>query len=204
MLSGALAAAWRLEPRPDGPPWPTVMAASLHDFLWREEDAAPVLDPGSGWPRSFTGLPRTERTAMLRTHLPVVDAVDPRVGALVREHHAALLEEREPTGTEAPWVWFFDGLSLFACLTGPGADPDRVPGWLGPGVLTPPEPEQPLEARWMDDATLRLDPFPFAGDQLRADVPFREIPRRRYHDPDDLRAAWESATQEELPLRFVR
>lgn len=201
LVAGALAGGWRAPPCPSGLPWTTVVAASLHDVAWQEEDRAPRLDPTTGRPHDFLTLPDEARERM-REGLGRLEEIDPTVGALVREHHEALRENRDPTG-EAAWVRFADVLSLHVCLTAPGGDPSALPGWLGPGAFVPPGGGATLATTWLEPSLLRFEPFPFAGRELRLEIPFRDLPRRRYLDPADLRRAWESSVEDSLTLRVV-
>jgi hypothetical protein len=82
-LSGQLARAWGNERFGTVTPREAAcLAAEQHDLGWTERDLLPLLDPETGWPRSFMAMP-------LPVHLALWSAAPARM--LAQSRYAALL-----------------------------------------------------------------------------------------------------------------
>lgn len=202
LIAGVLAGAWRGPPRPTGLPPVTVLAAALHDVVWREEDRAPRFDPERNLPYDFATLPSDVKHPMLDRGLEALGAVEPRVAALVRAHHMALLEGGEPSDEEAKWVAFLDVLALRICLTPPDVDGEAVPSWLAGAALIPPGGDR-LEMRWHTPSVATFSPFPFPGPELVLHIPYRDLPHRSFHDARSLEQAWVATTPAVWTVRLL-
>lgn len=202
LIAGVLAGSWRGPPRPTGLPPVTMLAAALHDVVWREEDRTPRFDPERKLPHDFTTLPRDVKGPMLDRGLEALRAVEPRVAALVRAHHTALLEGREPGDEEAKWVAFLDALALRICLTPPDADREAMPGWLvGAAPMVPGGSR--LDMTWRTASVATLSPFPFPGRELVLHVPYRDLPHRTFPDARFLERAWTATTPAVWSVRLL-
>jgi hypothetical protein len=210
-VSGQLARAWRdeFEPREE-----VCLAAAQHDLGMAEWDAAPTLNPDTGFPHSFLEMP-------LETHLRLWSRA-PRLalsqslwaGLLVSMHGAGLYEERrdrpgveEFLTTAAAFqaglrralgiseeharglqrlLAAWDWMSLVLCR-------DRLPATVG-GLG--------LEMRNRRDGTVVVDPWPFAPDEVRAHVDGRHLPEP-FADEPEMRAALEGAEWVRLQFRLL-
>lgn len=79
------------------------LAVRRHDDGWRERDAAPAVDPGTGRLLDYVAIPLEARLDVAERSVSTVAAVDPYAGWLVSRHFASFLE-----GADAPeavaWV----------------------------------------------------------------------------------------------------
>lgn len=190
LASGALAAAWR---GPDGDaalPSTLVVACALHDGMWREEDARPSLEPGTGEVLDFTRIPSERKRAFTEPFLRALEGVEPDVGRLVRLHHETLGSDVEPPPA-LEWLRLFDRLSLHVGLTPPGSLEAHHPPWLGPEANAP--DGTGLRLAWESASRLRVAPWPFAGDAVTLDLPFRDLPPGPWASDAELREAWRDA-----------
>lgn len=214
-FAGELLSLWRSDGLPDHPRRAELLfAAREHDNGWREADAAPTLDPGSGRPYDFLNLPDAERAeiwergtlrfaerrpyaALLITlhALNVLGAMggSKRWAALLGrlgERRTELLETSGAGAREAKADYRFidltDGLSLAACNR--WNDPFERHGVRG---------------RFDKEIhTLYLNPFPLAG-ATTFQVPVRRIPKRAYAGDADLGGALASATWSDFAVRVA-
>lgn len=186
-------------------------ATREHDNGWRESDAAPLLDPLTGWPHSFLTLPGEARREIWRRACSRFRDTDPYIAALVTQHalevhrertdrdagwadwfgetRTALSEHLEDGGyapetlkADYPWLRLADLCSLAACGTAPDAFEHH--GFIGRAA----------------DRVLRLDPLPLAG-STSFSVACRRIPRRAYASATDLTVAMASARWDRLTVR---
>lgn len=177
-----------------------------HDNGWWEVDAAPRIDPATGAPVDFLGIPeelRREiwergigrfadedpgRAAQIAAHCLRLfggRAADPGWSALLEREQARLVELAERSGRSAEaiadddrWVELADQLSLAACS-----------GSHGPVQVAPWRVRVDETAAGLD---LRLDPFPLAGTTIVA-LRERRIEDRRYERDADLAMALAAA-----------
>jgi hypothetical protein len=215
-LSGQLARAWGNglfpEPRPRDE---VVLAAAQHDLGMAAWDAAPELNPDTGWPRSFLEMP-------IETHLGLWSAA-PRLAlsqsrwvALLVSMHGAFLYERR---SQDPGVAAFltaqqvlqdelrtslgvserearrnqrllaawDWLSLVLCM-------DRLPAEV--------DAERPMHLESAGGAEVAVSPWPFRTDQVEVRVEGRRL-RGRFEDQDAMRAALQAAPWETVEISLV-
>ena len=224
LLSGVLAGAWtpsRLDPM-------LVQIIGLHDTPWRAHDRTPELDPDAGLPHDFISYPMGPKIEMYREGIDQLEALHPYAAYLVSRHYTTFAGTRDAAELTEPeaerrrrledeladdlveaadedlgWIKFFDIFSLHLCLTGPGADPESIPRWLQDptGWATAPD-ETELEIAWSDDATLTVDPWPFAHGQLHFDLHLRILSERSDTEPA-LLDRWEDAPHRTRPLALV-
>jgi len=192
LLAGEIASHWQLGGQ--RLPWPTILATSLHDVVWVDQDLHPRLDPGTGRPYDFLTIPSATRRPFLELGLTRLQAVEPELAGLVKAHHDALASTTAPDpSSEAAWVGFFDHLSLFVCLTEPGSIPDSHPPWLPFPRATP--TGEVVDARWRSESRVALSPYPFGPGRLEVAVPYRELASRRFETACMLRDAWDAAPE---------
>jgi hypothetical protein len=192
-------------------------AVRLHDNGWRELDAAPPVDPGSGLPYGFIELPlRPRLEAWERGTARYADS-DPYVALLATQHALALhadrreeegwrellpqLEERRADllarcdlseaalAADYRWLELADALSLAAC--GGWTRPVHRLGYTFRRV-----------AQTSDGEHLELSPFPLAG-QTTLTVPSRVVAARRYRGDAVLGAALAEASWRSFPVRLA-
>jgi len=100
----------------------------------------------------------------------------------------------------------FDNLSLLLCLTPPGVDPGANPSWLGPELLDLPawagRGASRIRLEWRDEDVAILDPWLFRDGSLTLELPYRDLPGRRFPDPEALATAWREASEETWTLRI--
>lgn len=205
LASGRMALAW-------SPPLPfrSAFAIALHDFAWSDDDREPVWDPETRAPRTFRTIPRQARSLVYSLGVGRLAMIDDFAAALASLHYAAFVPDpRSAAGCEPPAgagevaidgapaprvdrgliaiLRHLDDLSLYVCLACPGSE--SRPDWLTDERVRarPGGPEHRLT--WTQPSRLEIDPFPFlAPVDLR--IPCRDLPRRPYDSPEDLRAEW--------------
>lgn len=204
LLAGELAGAWRASDDGDRLRWRLVLATALHDAVWWTEDRQPRLDPGTRGPHDFASLPAPMKRRFIAEGTARLEGLDPEVAALVRAHHETLLGgshgEHDP---DLAWLRFFDNLSLFACLTPPGALEEARPPWLRSSVLRTPEGGS-LSLEWRGENELSLSPFLLASAPFTVEIPHRDLPPGPYVAQEALRDAWEGASEARWRLAFTR
>lgn len=94
-LAGQLMAAWGGDgfERPE-PYAPVVLAAVRHDDGWAAWERLPRLDPETGAPQNFPGVPVPVHLAFYRAGVEVVCDEDPYAGLLVSMHMSGLYRGR--------------------------------------------------------------------------------------------------------------
>ena len=120
-LVGQLAAHWgNAEFAPLEPYDSVVRAAVYHDFGWLDYEMRPLIDPESGEPYQFRGLPfRSEQLDAYERWIDWITAVDPYAGLLVGRHRTGLWQQRygtidhpgmgyNPRGTPPPILDFIE------------------------------------------------------------------------------------------------
>lgn len=187
-----------------------LVAIREHDNGWQEADAAPHIDPETGWPCGFRRLPPAARLEVWRRGVERQAADRPYSSLLVCEHALRLHAGRAADGT---WRDFLAELGerrgelLAACgLT----DSERAGdyGWLELGdavSLAVAEGEPRSVARPALGARCRagrveLDPFPLAG-ATTFRLPCRRIPARRYRGEGDLAGELAAARWQAMAVR---
>ncbi len=226
LLSGRLAQEWvgfGRVPRPL--PFPLVLAIALHDLPWAAVDAVPVRDPATGLPRAFDTVDDAYREPLYSRGLDALERLDDPAALLASHHFSrflpedsdfgrrearrrARLEERmdpawsDPAATDVrrALLRHLDFLSLFLCLTDPGAvDP---PDWLGPERVGEAPDGTRYDLAWDDPRTVRCNPFPFAA-PFGVAFPARDLPQARFDSDEDLRDAWNAAPPFVVRIRLV-
>ncbi len=225
LVSGLLASAWlptRLPPL-------LVQVIGWHDNPWRPIDRDPDYHPDTGLPHDFVSYPMELKLECYREGLDDLESVHPWMAYMISRHYTAFagtreleeFNEHEARRRErladriAPelidyadealeWVQFFDVLSLYLGLAGPRSTPDALPRWLedpNDWSLAPDETE--LELTWEDDATLAVEPWPFARETVTLDLHLRRLTRRA-DDEDDLETLWKKADLDVRPMTLRR
>lgn len=212
-LAGELLALWCSDGLPEHPLRSEILfAAREHDNGWREADAAPRVDAGSGRPHDFRSMPHPVRLEVWRRGTARFTASHPYAALLIVEH--ALHVNPELRGSE-------EGSTLMAELA-------ELRGDLLAATATR-EEELAVDYRLLDladlasligcnrwhqawersgyrlagaDGTLHLDPFPLAG-ATTFRVPCRSIPDRRYTGDADLGGELAAAAWREVRLRLA-
>jgi hypothetical protein len=212
-LAARIMASWRA----DGfRGWPTrgrvLEATRQHDIGWQTEDAAPRIDPETGFPYDAVNAPIEARQGAWPRAIDRLAPDDPYVGALVA-HHAWTVYRRFAAAPD--WEEFFSHMerrrdALLAtqesCLdtfvrdyaiVGMG---DRWSllfcyGWREPNLregyramlLNSAKRQEQLDAGIVDAGRLEITPDPFDGGSVPLDVSAWRIAARRYRSDTDLR-----------------
>ncbi|MFW6200696.1 MAG: DUF3891 family protein [Gemmatimonadota bacterium] len=162
LVSGELAAAW--EGSLGSGAWDrvVVLAASLHDLGWRELDETPRWNHDTGRPYDFLDFPPEAKYEAASEGIDRIEELHPYAAVLASLHYSTFGSPGRPSdfagdeedrrvelldslGDEAPGprqiqadlqaLRLFDNLSLFLCLTPPGAEASSRPSWLTPDLL---------------------------------------------------------------------
>jgi hypothetical protein len=181
-------------------------AVADHDNGWWEVDAAPRIDPATGAPVDFLGVPDALRRELWERGIARFADADPGRAAQVAAHFLRLFAGRasdpgwsdllvrerdrwvdladragrsaEEIAADDRWVELADQLSLAACC-----------GTHGPVQVAPWRVRVDETAAGLE---LRLDPFPLAGTTIVA-LRERRIEDRRYERDADLAMALAAA-----------
>lgn len=129
-LAARIMEAWRAGGFPDRPTRPRVLEATReHDLGWQPVDAAPSIDPDSGWPYEFINAPLDVRQQLWPRAIDQLAARDPYVAALVAQHALTVYRRFAPT---PGWETFFPVIErrrddLFADLATATPPPGAAP-----------------------------------------------------------------------------
>jgi len=235
LVAGELAAAWKDPPGSGEWGRVVVLATSLHDLGWRELDAPPRWNPETGRPYDFLDFPSEAKYEGAADGIDRIEELHPYAAVLVSLHYASFAPAGRPSefeeaeeerrvelldslGDEAPGprqiradlqaLQLMDNLSLFLCLTPPGADPDPRLSWLTPDLLRIPEGEEGGAERiisldWRDGSVAVLDPYPFEEEELELEIPFRDLDREQFPDAESLERAWREAAEDIWTLTLL-
>jgi hypothetical protein len=215
-LSGQLAQEWGNglfpEPRPRAE---VLLAAAQHDLGMAAWDAAPELNPDTGWPRSFLEMP-------IETHLglwsaaPALAMAQSRWVALLVSMHGAFLYERraqEPGVAEylaaqrslqdelrtslgvserdarrnQRLLAAWDWMSLVLCM-------DRLPADV--------DAERAINMSERGGGEVSVSPWPFRRDHVEVHVEGRRLDGR-FEDEEAMRANLRAGPWERLEIRLV-
>lgn len=228
LLSGELALRWRGAEGAAGLSEEVVLATALHDLAWRELDAEPRWNPETGLPYDFLEFPAVEKYEAALEGIDRVAELHPYAAVLVSLHYSTFGSPRRPPEFEeaeeerrlellgdleddAPGparirgdlehLRLFDNLSLFLCLTPPGAGSESRPSWLTPDLLDPPGPGPRLELSWSDEGTAVVEPFAFEAGPHDLVLPYRDLPSGPFPSASALRRAWEDAEERTFHIR---
>jgi hypothetical protein len=176
-----------------------LLAVEEHDNGWRELDAAPSVDPGSGAVYDFISIPVATRQAVWPRGVLRLAEEDEWAAALVAHHAVTVYDRYRP---DPAWADFFARLEAlrdelahaarrdFAQLTH-----DYVFVRIG-DLVSLMFCNQWDEAQAYDLWTIRRDgerilvtPDPFDGREVPIAVRAREIPSRTFTTDDELRQA---------------
>jgi hypothetical protein len=83
-----------------------LLAVAEHDNGWKEEDAAPILNPATGYIADFVNVPLAVRYRVWPRAIQRLEAY-PWTAALVAEHAVVVYDRFR---TEAAWTPFFAGM----------------------------------------------------------------------------------------------
>lgn len=229
LLSGELAAAWTGMDGSEGLDEEVILATALHDLAWRELDVRPRWNPETGLPHDFLDFPSWEKYEAAVEGIDRVADLHPYAGVLVSLHYTSIgspgrpveFEEAEeerrlelladledeapgPAGIrrDLDHLRLFDNLSLFLCLTPPGAGTGSRPPWLTPDLLEAPASGVGLALAWESEVRAVLEPFPFEAGAVDLELPFRDLPPGPFESGEALRGAWEDAEEAVLELRL--
>ena len=192
-LSGRLADAWRW---PYSPRDEVRLAALQHDIGMAAWDAAPVLDPRSGLPYSFTSMPRAMHVGLWSRAAQLLIAQSGYAALLVSLHGTGLYERyvSEQERSTDPVRSYLDAERDFQerLLASLGADRDEVArnatllrcwDWLSLFLCTGADDEgsfggvpggdktADLGVRFTDDARLAATLVPWPFDDAALDLP---------------------------------
>ena len=226
LTCGDLVRAWTDAPlRAPAPSW-MVLAHAVHDLAWVDEDRRPRWNPRTGRPHDFVDLPLALKVPMYARGIDDVARIEPRAGVLDSLHfqsfvpgrdapdfHAAEEARREALRDDlgvddATWATVVDAypllratdrLSLWICLSAPGALEDHIPSWL--------PPELPVAGRtyrlgWRDTSTVTMSPLPF-DEAVEVRLPWRDLDATSFASTEDLGAAWDGADRGVWTVRIV-
>lgn len=191
-LAGRIAAHWRHRPTPYES---TLLAIREHDLGWQSLDESVRWNPSTGKPYSFIDLPVEERLAAYSWGIDQVQEVDRYAACLCSRHYVSLVEPLAESSAQArafveserkrqarltarideeacrrlqenlELLQTCDRLSLFLCLNEPG---ENTFPWYRDGIRFG---QELLRPTWLDRATVRFDPSPFAGN-FRVRIPY--------------------------------
>lgn len=211
---------WGLDSEPTPLPFELVFATSVHDQSWLKADRTPTLNHDTGIPYDFNDFPKKDRARMYTEGLDYLAEVDPYAGLLVSLHYHSFTslrpvagfgkreearqdELRAALGFSEPsmrvaerhlaYLQLFDLLSLHLILSPPRATGD-LPEWLEAQAICKTPAGTPFDIEWYDDSRVTLAPFPFRQ-AFHVEIPYRDLPYRRYAKDEDLRVDWENSTQ---------
>jgi hypothetical protein len=177
---------------------PLLTAVREHDNGWRETDAAPRIDPGTGRPYDFRALPDELRRELWRRGVERFAAETPYTALLAAQHSWELHRDRQ---SDSCWTGFLAELAeqreeLLAATALDAADLAADYRWLELADAlslavccrsAAPVTRDGLTAR-MCGAELEIEPFPLAG-ATSFHIPGRRIADRRYLGEADLAGA---------------
>jgi hypothetical protein len=226
LLSGEFARAWSSDFSLE-----LLLAIALHDLAWGAHNALDQHDPAwipfneeKGRVHDFITMPGERKLEVYQPGHDIYEAIHPYVGLLLSLHYgsffpdnptyAAYLEDLEARKSrlcaqlgyesaqdarvQRDWerLKFFDLLSLFVCLRAPGSRLEDAPVWIK-GEL---ELEgESIAMGWASEDVLEVSGWPGRG--LRFELPYRDVPMRRYRDATDFVSAWSGATERVWTLR---
>jgi hypothetical protein len=175
-----------------------LLAIAEHDNGWAEPDAAPMIDPVTGFPLDFITAPTAVRQGVWpRGVMRLAD--DPWAAALVAQHAIVIFERYRG---DAQWTPFFAEMEVLrgTMLKTSGLSLDELTAdyrFLGLGDLL----SLTFCNGWTDverfqDWTVQLSgsrvvvsPDVFRGNSASVAIDAKEIPRRAYRDDMELREA---------------
>ncbi len=231
LVSGELAAAWRVPPEAGPLSQELVLATALHDLGWKELDEAPLWNPETRLPHDFRSFPAPERYQAAARGIDWISELHPYAGVLVSLHYAALGKETAPAdfleeeenrrlallaelGPDAPSaarmrrdlarLQLLDRMSLHLCLASPDALPGSIPEWLARDRFEDADGHGPVRARWLSSRRIEIDPFPFEGREVELEIAYRDLEGAPYESAKALAKAWKESEDGTLSLLLLR
>ena len=209
-FAAQLLSLWRLPELSEHPRREALLVAVReHDNGWREADAAPRVDPGSGRPYDFRTLADEHRREIWRRGVRRYATEDPYVALLAVRHSWEMHHDRAAPG----WAVFLEELDalreeLVAAVAIDADELARDYAWLSLADALSlavccrartPVRSGGVTAR-LHGGELEIEPFPLAG-ATTFEIPVRRIPNRRYQGEADLAGALGAARWTRLSVR---
>ena len=198
-LAGRIMDRWLTRSFPAEPRRASVMRAiAEHDNGWREVDDAPLIDSSTGRVLDFISAPATVRQGVWPRGVARL-ADDPAAAALVAEHAYQVYSRYR---ADATWSAFF---AEMAALRDHHADRAGLPAdalrrlyfFVRTGDLISltfcngwSEVQQidGHDIRLVEPGRVAIHPDPFDGDEVRFEIPAREMPDRAYESASEAAA----------------
>ncbi|HEX7184073.1 MAG TPA: DUF3891 family protein, partial [Thermoanaerobaculia bacterium] len=187
-------------------------AVREHDNGWRETDAAPRRDPGTGRPHDFISIPREDRIELWERGAARFAGSHPYAALLITRHALNLHASRRGQEGWESFLNYLDELSR-GLMEDTGLSEDEIAAdyrfldrsdALSLAVCmrrSEPVESHGVRARYQD-GTLFLDPFPLAG-ATTFRIPCRRIPDRPYTGDADLGVELATARWGEMSVRVA-
>lgn len=213
-LAGRMAEAWGDELTPA-----FRAAATHHDDVWLERDAAPPWNPATGLPQGFLELSPAERRAVWERAPELAAPLGDEAGLWVLRHAVRLHERADQAGLKAMTARLAERCAALVeelrAAHGPRFDDTAlargtsllalldtlslrlcfgVAEQVAAGVLT---------LAPGAGGTITVAPWPFAGDRVETFVIARRLPGP-VGGQDELNAAWSGSPAEEHPIVLLR
>lgn len=227
-LAGQLMASWVADGLPSRPTRAQALfATTMHDVGWVEEDALPLVNPETGRPYDFMNMPAARRQAVWPRGIRILAETSTYAAALVAQHALTIYRRYR---SEAVWSDFFAAIEeerdrwfmTDVRPDGSSGGPLDVPvssrvtflqdymvvraGDLLSLVFcnswTAPEEIEGYRI-WLEGATLKICPDPFAGRVTEFEVSGVRVPAMRYASDEELRAAIASGREDTIVGRLV-
>jgi hypothetical protein len=194
-LSGAVMAAWQRDPIAEPRRDMILLATREHDNGWREEDAAPLVDPATGRILDFVNAPDTVRQRIWPRGVGRLTST-PYAAALVAQHALSVYEHYL---VFPAWAPFFEQLeasrasALAHAVSLSRADLERDYFFVRMGDLVSltfcngwhkPQRLDAYELR-LDGSRLTIRPDPFDRREVSLSITARQLPNRRYRSAAD-------------------
>lgn len=165
-----------------------VLTASLHDLSWIETDAHLQWDDEASKPYDFITLPDRDKIAIYEKGLAETERLNPYSALLVSMHYCSFFKnDRQKTvdrflqseaqrqqrlkevffqknpAFDLRLLQLWDNLSLYVCLNPAGVAKEDEHAWFKDGIGAPDRDGNTLtlQAHWLNERTITLDPFPF-------------------------------------------
>lgn len=170
-----------------------MLAIEQHDNGWREADAAPTIDPGTGRIHDFINAPATVRQGVWPRGVQRLSH-DPWAAALVAQHALTVYDRYR---ADPAWSDFFTSMvsmrdALLTRVGGSLQEFERDYPFVRMGDLISLVYCNPWKEESYRDWTIRFDedvvtvtPDPFGGRQIPFEITAIEIPDRPFTSNDD-------------------
>ena len=206
------------------PSFEFLFAIAMHDYAWSAYDVSPRFTEEAAGVADFLHYPLAERLPLYNKGVRSLASMMPWAASLVSRHFSAfaglqgerdfqrwhetfreglmLTQDAKLRVEEAlPYLQGFDLLSLYLCLTPPGALRDHLPAWLlADDTFRAPCGER-ISLRWEGDDKLSFDPFPFLTECV-LEIPVYVLEGKSFATPKQLDDAWTSRTLKKWSVRI--